>query len=274
MIESSSPCRMKNGGASGRNRLIGDASRYTCLLLGDRLLDDELLQERDELLASGALGGEPVVAAVDRHRGHHRGVGVLETRLPLRVVGRQRGQRAQMTARRATGDRNEIGVTAVVGDVLLDPGQRTLDVDDVVGPGVSGADPVVDRHAYPAALGEMAQQRVGLRPSHADRPCAAGHLQQHRRLAVAGQVGAPPDVGDSYARMRAVLDGAGLLDVAAADQVVGRHADQLRRRRPAATVRRSPRSRRPAPRAAAPRNTAATSRCGGGSSPAAPTRSP
>ncbi len=31
MIESSSPCKMKNGGASGRNRLIGDASRYTCL---------------------------------------------------------------------------------------------------------------------------------------------------------------------------------------------------------------------------------------------------
>jgi hypothetical protein len=64
--------------------------------------------------------------------------------LVLRVVVRERGQRAQMTACRATGDRNEIGVTAVVGDVLLDPGQRTLDIDDVVGPGVSGADSVID----------------------------------------------------------------------------------------------------------------------------------
>ena len=86
-------------------------------MLSERLLDDELLQERDELLAPGALGGEPVVAAVDRHRGHHRGVGVLETRLILRIVGRQRGKRAQVSARRTAGDRDEVRVAAVVGDV-------------------------------------------------------------------------------------------------------------------------------------------------------------
>ena len=80
------------------------------------------------------------------------------------------------------------------------------------------ADAVVDRHADPAALGHVAQQRIRLRPPHADGPCAARHLQQHRRLAVAGQIGAPPDVGEVDPRCGPYLDGAGLLDVAATDQ--------------------------------------------------------
>jgi hypothetical protein len=113
-------------------------------VLGDRLLHHELLQERDELLAAVALGSDPVIAAIDRNRGRRRGVGVLEPRLVLRVVGRQRGQRTQMTARRTAGYRNEIGVTAVGGDVLLDPGQRAFDVDDVVRPGMPRADAVID----------------------------------------------------------------------------------------------------------------------------------
>ena len=71
----------------------------------------------------------------------------------------------------------------------------------------------------------MAQQRVGLRPPHADRPCTARHLQQYRRLAVAGQVATPPDIGGVDARVRTVLDGVRLLDVAAADQFVWPHAD-------------------------------------------------
>ena len=90
----------------------------------------------DELPAAGALRGEPVVAAVDRHRRNHRGVGVLEPGLVLRIVGGQCGQSAKVAARRAAGDRDEVGVAAVFGDVLLDPGQRALDVDDVVRPGV------------------------------------------------------------------------------------------------------------------------------------------
>ena len=180
--------------------MIGDASRYTCRCFVKPLLDDEPLQQiSDELPAAGSPGGEPVVAAVDRHRGHHRGVGVLEAGLVLRVVGCQRGQRAQMPARRTAGDRDEVGVAAVFGDVLLDPGQRTLDVDDVVRPGVPRADPVADRHAHPAAFGHVAHQRIGLRPSHADRPRPAGHLQQHRRLAVTRQVASAPDVGEVHA---------------------------------------------------------------------------
>ena len=36
MIESSVPCSTKNGGASARTLVIGDASRYTCAVLGER----------------------------------------------------------------------------------------------------------------------------------------------------------------------------------------------------------------------------------------------
>src|SRR5215212_4568222 len=135
-----------------------------------------------------ALGGNPVVAAVDGHRGHHRGVGVLKSRLVLGVIGRKGRQRAEMSTGGAASDGNEIGVTAEFGDVLLDPRQRALDVDDVVGPGVAWADAVVDRHAYPSAIGEMTQQGIGLWPPHADRPSAAGHLQQNRRLTVTWKV--------------------------------------------------------------------------------------
>ena len=130
-----------------------------------------------------------------------------------------------MAAGRTSGDRNEIRVTAVVGDVLLDPRQGTLDVHDVVRPGVLRADAVVDRQAHPAALGHMAQQGIGLRPSHTDRPGAAGHLQKHGRLTVPRQVGAAPDVSPVHPAMRTVLHGAGFLDVAPADQVGWPDAD-------------------------------------------------
>lgn len=166
-------------------------------------------------------------STVDRHGGHHGGVGVLETRLPLRIIRGKGGQRRQVAACRSAGDCDEVGVPAVVGDVLLDPRQRPLDVDDVRGPGVARADPVVDRYANPSALGHVAQQRIGLRPPHADRPRSAGHLQQHGRLAVARQIGTAPDVGAVHAAVGSVLDGVGLLDVAAAHQLVGRDANQL-----------------------------------------------
>ena len=157
---------------------------------------------------------EPVVAAVDRNGGHHRRVGVLEAGLPLWIVRRQGRQRGEVTARRTAGDRHEVRVAAVLGDVLLDPRQRPLHVDDVRGPGVARAHPVRHRHAHPAALGQVAHQRVGLRAAHPDRPCAAGHLQQHGCPSVAGQIGASPHVGD-VDPMRSIADGAGLLHVPA-----------------------------------------------------------
>ncbi|ATA28307.1 wax ester/triacylglycerol synthase family O-acyltransferase [Mycobacterium lepraemurium] len=105
---------------------------------GEFLFDDELFEQLDEFAPPLAFGGEPVVAPVHRHRSHHRGVGILEAGLVLRVVGSQRRQRTQMAAGRPAGDCHEVRITTVAGDVLLDPGQCALDVDDVVGPGVPG----------------------------------------------------------------------------------------------------------------------------------------
>ena len=88
-----------------------------------------------------------------------------------------------------------------------------------------GTDAVVDRHAHPTAVGHVAQQRISLGLPHADGPGAAGHLQEHRCLAVTGQVGASPDVGEVHLGMRAVLHGAGLFDIPPTDQLVGKHTD-------------------------------------------------
>ena len=130
-----------------------------------------------------------------------------------------------MTARRAAADRDEVGVAAVIGDVLLDPGEGLLHVDDVCRPLVFRADAVADGYADPAAVGKGAHQRVGLRPTVAEHPPTAGNLQQHRGFAVERQVGAAPDVGQVGA-VRTVLDG--LLVVLAARQHGARDTGQAR----------------------------------------------
>jgi hypothetical protein len=192
-------------------------------MLGEPLLDDHPLQhDQYELPAARSSCGEPVVSTVDRHRRDDRCVGVLETGLILRVVGCQRGQRGQVPTRRTAGDRDEVGVAAVFGDVLLDPGQRALDVDDVVGPGVHRAHPVADGDAHPPAFGHPAHQRVGLRTAHADRPCATGNLQQDRGFAVTGQVAAAPDVGE-VGTVGAVADDVGLRHIPATKELIGKH---------------------------------------------------
>ena len=107
----------------------------------------------------------------------------------------------------------KFGIAAVLGDVLLDPRQRPLHIHDVVRPGVSGTDAIGHGNAHPATVGEMTQQRVGLRPAHPDRPRSAGNLQQHGRASVAGQVAAVPDIGQVGPAVRAVAHRLCLLDV-------------------------------------------------------------
>ena len=58
-----------------------------------------------------------VVDAVERHGRLHAGVGVLEAGLERRVARRQGGQGGEVTAGRAAGDGEVVGVAAVVGDV-------------------------------------------------------------------------------------------------------------------------------------------------------------
>lgn len=100
-----------------------------------------------------------------------------------------------MAAGRAAGDRNEVRVTAERADVLLDPRQRPLDVDDVVRPGVQRADAIVQRHADPASVGQAVHQWVGLGAAPPEYPCTARDLHHHRRFPVARQVNPAPDVG-------------------------------------------------------------------------------
>src|SRR6201996_6869554 len=147
-----------------------------------------------------------VVDAVERHGRLYPCVGVFESGLKLRVVGGERGQRRQVPTGRTAGDGDELGVAAVLGDVRLDPGEGALDVDDVVGPGVARAVPVVDRHADPAQLGEVAHQRMCLSTFVSRRPGAAGDLKEHGRLAGPIEIGTSPDVQVVGAAVFAVAD--------------------------------------------------------------------
>src|SRR6201999_4636259 len=72
-----------------------------------------------------------VVEAVERNGRPHTGVSVLEARLKLRIVRGEGGQRRQMPTGRAASDGDPVRVAAVLGDVLLDPGQRTFDIDNL-----------------------------------------------------------------------------------------------------------------------------------------------
>ncbi len=89
-----------------------------------------------------------------------------------------------------------------------------------------GAHPVVDGDADPSAFGEAAHHRIGLWTAHADRPRAAGNLQQHRGFAVPRQVASVPDVGEVDAGMRAVPDDVGLLHIPATEELVRKHPTQ------------------------------------------------
>src|SRR6185312_13950954 len=63
-----------------------------------------------------------------------------------------------MAAGRTTGNGNEVRVAALVGDVRPDPREGALDVNDVIGPRVARAVPVIDRHADPPQLRKVAHQ--------------------------------------------------------------------------------------------------------------------
>ena len=146
------------------------------------LLEDPRREERvaEQLRAAQARDPGEVVDAVVRHRGLDGGVGVLETGLVGRVVGGERGQSSQVATSRTSGDRDVVGVPAVGGDVLPDPGDRLLDVDDVRREGVTRREPVVDRDADPAPGGHVLHQRDALLVLGADRPATSVHLQQDR----------------------------------------------------------------------------------------------
>ena len=78
------------------------------------------------------------------------------------------------------------GSAPYVGTVLADPRDRPLHVDEVRRERVARAEPVVDRDADPAACGHVQHQRDALVLLVPDRPGAAVHVQQHRRVREVG----------------------------------------------------------------------------------------
>ena len=143
-----------------RRRVVAQVVLRRCQLprrtvVRERGGEHHALEVRLESLVGEPLVVDEVVDAVHRHRGLHRRVDVLETGLELGLVRRERGERGEVTARRSAGQRHERRVAAVLGDVLLDPGDGPLHVDDVGRPLRLRREAVVDRHADPAALGEV-----------------------------------------------------------------------------------------------------------------------
>ena len=77
--------------------------------------------------------GDQIGEAVEDDGAVDARVDAFEAGLEARQVGREREQRRQVTARRATDHGDVIGARAVLGAVLPDPGQRGLAILDGVG---------------------------------------------------------------------------------------------------------------------------------------------
>ena len=93
----------------------------------------------------------------------------------------QSGQGAEVTPGRPPGQGDERRVTAVLGDVLSDPGDGPLAVDDVVRPGGLGAEPVVDGDADPAPGDQLVEHGLALLALVPDDPGAAVDVDHDRR---------------------------------------------------------------------------------------------
>jgi hypothetical protein len=105
-------------------------------------------------VALAAAVGE-VVHTVEWDARSNAGVSVLEAGLELAIVGRERGERGQVAARRSARDRHELGVAAVLCDMRFHPGDRALHIDDLIGEGGPRTQPIVDGDADPAARREL-----------------------------------------------------------------------------------------------------------------------
>ena len=132
-----------------------------------------------------------------------------------------------MAAGRAAADGDEVGVAPVLRDVLLDPGQGPLAVDDVVGPDRLGAQPVVDRDAHPAPGHQLEHHRLALLALVADDPGPAVDVHHDRRLGGWGQAG-PVDVETmALAAVAPVVDVAVVLDGARPERDAPGHPPPL-----------------------------------------------
>ena len=124
---------------------------------------------------------EEVEHPVERHHRANLGINVLEAGLELGPVGGEADHRREVPAGRTAGHDDIPGIAAVFGDVLSHPFQRQFAVDEVVGPRRLGGEPIVDRDADPAPIGEVIHERPALLFLAADHPAAAVDLEEHGR---------------------------------------------------------------------------------------------
>ena len=73
-----------------------------------------------------------VVDPVEGHAAVDCGVDALEAGLVLGGVRREGDERGQVRARRAAGHDQKVGIGAVQGAVLADPGDGALQIDQVI----------------------------------------------------------------------------------------------------------------------------------------------
>ena len=128
----------EEGGRFGGYVVHGDAAINDCRFVKCGCLTTQSLEQRQHHRMHCVLETGEVISAVERHGRLYLGVGIFESWLgTVDRFRRQRRQRRQMAAGRTTGNGDEVGVAAVLGDVRLDPREGALYVDDVIGPGVA-----------------------------------------------------------------------------------------------------------------------------------------
>ena len=82
-----------------------------------------------------------------------------------------------MAASGPAGNRNEIGIAAVIPDVFLYPCNGLFHIDNMRRKSRLGAQTIVDRYTQPATLCHVVHQRFGLLFFFSDNPCSAMHLK-------------------------------------------------------------------------------------------------
>src|SRR5665213_1062613 len=144
-------------------------------------LENTTLEKGHEplVVVTRAPTGGHVVDAVEGDAGVDGGGGVLETGLKGRVAGRESDHGTEMSTGGSSADGDEAGIAAVVGDVLADPAQGALAVDQMIGPRGPRTESVIDGDGHPAPAGQLVEEREPLLPLVTDDPRPAVDVDEN-----------------------------------------------------------------------------------------------
>src|SRR5262245_14132440 len=91
-----------------------------------------------------------------------------------------------MASGRAARDDQKVRVAPVFGDMLADPPNGELQIDERIGKAGLGEEAIIGRDAYPSAGGQIREQRQRLLALVAQYPAPAVDLEQHGGAACYG----------------------------------------------------------------------------------------